>query len=44
MNDGRSEYELVGAAYANRVEVPFATPFAPRLFPGLTTDLGALLR
>jgi Uma2 family endonuclease len=39
-----TEYELVGAAYANPVEVPFGTPFTPRLFPGLTIDLGALLR
>jgi hypothetical protein len=44
MNDRLSEYELVGTAYTNLVEVPFATPFAPRLFPGLTIDLGALLR
>jgi Uma2 family endonuclease len=42
--DRLSEYELVGSNYANPVEVPFATPFAPRLFPGLAIDLGALLR
>lgn len=39
-----TEYELVGSAYANPVEVPFDAPFAPRLFPGLTVDLGAPAR
>jgi Uma2 family endonuclease len=38
------EYELVGTAYGNRVDVPFDPPFTPRVFPGLTIDLARLAR
>ncbi len=36
------EYQLVGAAYGNRVDVPLNRPFNPRVFPGLTIDLARL--
>jgi hypothetical protein len=36
------EYELVGDAYGNRLDVPFDRPFTPRLFPGLSIDLAQL--
>ena len=36
------EYEGVGGAFTNVVTVPFAQPFAPRVFPGLTIDLASL--
>ncbi|HEY1376368.1 MAG TPA: Uma2 family endonuclease [Gemmataceae bacterium] len=36
------EYQLVGTAYGNRVEIPFDRPFTPRIFPGLTIDLARL--
>jgi len=44
--DGRvlEEYELVGATYGNRVDVPFDRSFTPRIFPGLTIDLARLAR
>jgi Uma2 family endonuclease len=38
------EYERVGTAYGNRVDVPFDRPFTPRLFSGLTIDLAHLAR
>jgi Uma2 family endonuclease len=38
------EYELVAGKYANKVAVPFATPFSPRLFAGCSIDLAHLAR
>jgi Uma2 family endonuclease len=36
------EHELVGTAYANKMDVRFDRPFAPRIFPGPTIDLARL--
>jgi Uma2 family endonuclease len=38
------EYERVGDAYLNPVEVQFDRPFSPRVFPELTLDLARLAR
>jgi Uma2 family endonuclease len=38
------EYQRVGGAYGNPMEVSFDQPFTPRLFPGLTIDLARLGR
>lgn len=38
------EYELVGTAYGNRVDVSFDKPFSPRAFSGLAIDLARLAR
>jgi Uma2 family endonuclease len=38
------EYQRIGGAYGNRVDVPFDRPFAPRIFPGLTVDLARVAR
>jgi Uma2 family endonuclease len=43
--DGRvlEEYEAAGGVYARRDDHPFDRPFTPRLFPGLSLDLAAIL-
>jgi Uma2 family endonuclease len=38
------EFELVARTYANRIEVPFADPFRPRVFANLSIDLAHLAR
>jgi Uma2 family endonuclease len=37
------EYENAGGAFRLLATVPFSVPFQPRLFPGLTIDLAAIL-